>query len=161
MFGSLIYAMFLAPVLSSFILKEPKGDSKNKEFWMLRILNLVYKPVITYFVNNRQMAVWLAGGLIVVGLVIFPKLGSEFTPKLNEGTIVVRLTMAPSISLNESKNTTLIVERRLMRIPEITGVVTRIGRGEVGAHTDPINSAEIYVLLKQKTNGVRMQIKKF
>ncbi len=150
MFGSLIYAMFLAPVLSSFILKEPKGDSKNKEFWILRILNLVYKPVITYFVNNRQMAVWLAGGLIVVGLVIFPKLGSEFTPKLNEGTIVVRLTMAPSISLNESKNTTLIVERRLMRIPEITGVVTRIGRGEVGAHTDPINSAEIYVLLKQK-----------
>ena len=150
MFGSLIYAMILSPVLSSFLLKEPKGETKAKEFWMLRILNRIYEPVITYFVNNRQMAVWLAGGLVVIGIAIFPRLGSEFTPKLNEGTIVARLTMAPSISLNESKNTTLIVERRLMKIPEITGVVTRIGRGEVGAHTDPVNSAEMYVLLKPK-----------
>lgn len=150
MFGSLIYAMILSPVLSSFLLKEPKGEAKAKEFWMLRILNRIYEPVITYFVNNRQVAVWLASGLVVIGIAIFPRLGSEFTPKLNEGTIVVRLTMAPSISLNESKNTTLIVERRLMKIPEITGVVTRIGRGEVGAHTDPVNSAEMYVLLKPK-----------
>jgi cobalt-zinc-cadmium resistance protein CzcA len=58
--------------------------------------------------------------------------------------------MAPSISLNESKRITMIVERRLMDVDEITGVVTRIGRGEVGAHTDPINSAEMYILLKPK-----------
>ena len=150
MFGSLLYAMILSPVLSFFILKEPKGDGEKKEFWMLRLLNRLYEPVVTYFVQNRKMAVWLAGSLIAVGMVIFPQLGSEFTPKLNEGTIVVRLSMAPSISLKESKNTTLIVERRLMKIPEITGVVTRIGRGEIGAHTDPINNAEIYVLLKPK-----------
>lgn len=64
--------------------------------------------------------------------------------------MVLRLTMAPSISLSESARLTTIVERRLMQIPEITGVVSRIGRGEVGAHTDPINTAEMYVLLKPK-----------
>jgi cobalt-zinc-cadmium resistance protein CzcA len=78
-------------------------------------------------------------------------MGAEFTPKLNEGTIVVRLTMAPSISLNESKRNTLLVEKRLQQIPEITKVVTRIGRGEVGAHADPTNSAEMYVILKPNT----------
>jgi len=83
-------------------------------------------------------------------MVIFPFLGSEFTPKLQEGTIVVRLTMAPSISINESKRNTLIVERRLLKIPEIIEVTSRIGRGEVGAHADPINSAEMYVILKPK-----------
>lgn len=62
--------------------------------------------------------------------------------------MVLRLTMAPSISLNESTQITLRVERRLMRIPEVEGVVSRIGRGEVGAHTDPINSAEMYILLR-------------
>ena len=46
----------------------------------------------------------------MIGIGIFPQLGSEFTPKLNEGSIVVRISMAPSISLSESKNTTLAVE---------------------------------------------------
>ena len=55
--------------------------------------------------------------------------------------------MAPSISLRESKRVTMIVERRLMKIPEISGVMSRMGRGEVGAHTDPINSAEMYISL--------------
>jgi len=93
----------------------------------------------------------LAVLLLVIGAMIFPRLGSEFTPKLKEGTIVVRLTMAPSISLKESKRCTMVVEKKLLKIPEVTEVVTRIGRGEVGAHADPINSAEMYVLLKPKS----------
>jgi cobalt-zinc-cadmium resistance protein CzcA len=97
------------------------------------------------------VAVVLAVAILLVGIFIFPNLGSEFTPTLQEGTIVLRLTMAPSISLNESIRTTQIVERRVMKIPEVTEVITRIGRGEVGAHTDPINSAEMYVLLKDKS----------
>jgi cobalt-zinc-cadmium resistance protein CzcA len=56
--------------------------------------------------------------------------------------------MAPSISLRESARVTGIVERRVMEVPEVRGVVTRVGRGEVGAHTDPINNAEMYVLLR-------------
>ena len=83
----------------------------------------------------------LAVVLLLIGAVIFPRLGSEFTPTLQEGTIVLRLTMAPSISLTESTRITQIVERRVMKVPEVVHVVTRIGRGEVGAHTDPINSA--------------------
>jgi cobalt-zinc-cadmium resistance protein CzcA len=58
--------------------------------------------------------------------------------------------MAPSIALTESKRVTMIAERRLMKIPEVRELVTRIGRGEVGAHADPVNSAEMYVLLKPK-----------
>jgi len=58
--------------------------------------------------------------------------------------------MAPSIALTESTRVTLLIEKRLMRIQEINSVVTHIGRGEAGAHTDPVNSAEMYVLLKPK-----------
>ena len=99
----------------------------------------------------RALAVVLALGLLATGVIVFPRLGSEFTPKLNEGTFVIRLTMAPSISLTESTRITQIVERRLVKVPEVTSVVTRIGRGEVGAHADPINSAEMFVLLKDPT----------
>jgi cobalt-zinc-cadmium resistance protein CzcA len=109
-----------------------------------------YRKVVAVFVVRRWLAVALAGGLLLLGGALLPLLGSEFTPRLQEGTLVVRLTMAPSISLRESQRVTQIVERRLMMVPEIEGVVSRIGRGEVGAHADPVNSAEMYVLLRPK-----------
>lgn len=153
MLGSLIFALFLAPVLSYLIMRRPKTitDGQVKENLIIRSLQWMYRPVIRFFVKRRFVAVGLAVLLLLVGVAIYPQLGSEFTPTLQEGTIVLRLTMAPSISLNESIRTAQIVERRVIKIPEVENVVTRIGRGEVGAHTDPINSAEMYVLLKDKS----------
>lgn len=152
MLGSLVFALFLAPVFSNMLMRKPKDDPNQGEQQgrMLVWLMKVYRPIVVLFVKRRSLAIGLATGLMVIGVGIFPFLGAEFTPTLQEGTMVLRLTMAPSISLNESKRITLLVEKRLMTVPEITGVVTRIGRGEVGAHTDPVNSAEMYVLLKEK-----------
>lgn len=151
MLGSLVFALALAPVLSDLLMRRPKNiAAAAKENRMLRFLMTFYRPMVVFFVQRRSLAIALAALLMVIGLAIFPRLGSEFTPTLQEGTIVMRLTMAPSISLTESTRITQIAERRLMKVPEVTGAVTRIGRGEVGAHTDPINSAEIFVLLKPK-----------
>ncbi len=132
------------------ITPRPPGESQTNEVWLVRKLLRLYRPWVAWFVARPGVAVALAAALFVTGAAVFPFLGSEFTPKLREGTLVVRLTMAPSIALEESKRLTLIAERRLMAIPEVTGVTSRIGRGEVGAHTDPVNSAEMYVLLKPK-----------
>ncbi len=152
MLGSLLFAIFFSPVLASFLMKRKKkksGEQNNSgETGLIKWLLMIYRPVITFFVGNRSVAVGISVLLLAIGAFIFPQLGSEFTPKLQEGTIVLRLTMAPSIALTESTRIAQIVERRLMKVDEITGVVTRIGRGEVGAHTDPVNSAEMYVLLK-------------
>lgn len=153
MLGSLIFALFLAPLVSQMLMRRPNKNGKSgeiKENIVLRFFKKIYNPVVSYFVKKRIVAVVLALVLFVAGALIYPRLGSEFTPILQEGTIVMRLTMAPSISLNESIRTTKIVERRIIKIPEVETVVTRIGRGEVGAHTDPINSAEMYILLKDK-----------
>ena len=154
MLGSLIFALFLAPVLSHALLRapgsRPTGESKMDQGLIVGWLLGVYRPLVSHFVAHRSRALGLAVGLMLVGAAIFPRLGSEFTPALQEGTLILRLTMAPSISLTESTRLTLLVEKRVMRIPEVTGTVSRIGRGEVGAHTDPINSAEMYVQLKPK-----------
>ena len=154
MLGSLLYALVLAPVFSDLLMRRPKETSGNdapaKKPLAERVLGRMiawYRPVVAFFVRQRRWAVGLAVGLLAIGALVFPFLGSEFTPTLQEGTIVMRLTMAPSISITESQATTERVERRLMRIPEITDVVSRIGRGEVGAHADPINSAEMYLVL--------------
>ena len=150
MFGSLIFAVILAPVLSHYLLSRSSGIGSGHTFGdrMLERMTSWYRPIVLRFVENRRLAVMVSVGLLVFGIGVFPRLGSEFTPELQEGTIVTRLTMAPSISLTESTRLTLLVERRIRRIHEVSGVVTRIGRGEVGAHTDPVNSSEIIVLLR-------------
>ncbi len=147
--GSLVFALVLAPALSDLLMRAPKRQSSDgdNEVWLVRWMVRMYRPAVGLFVRHRSLAVGLSVALITVGVVVLPLLGSEFTPRLREGTLVLRLTMAPSISLRESTRVTQIVERRLMKVPEIRGVVTRIGRGEVGAHTDPVNSAEMYILL--------------
>jgi cobalt-zinc-cadmium resistance protein CzcA len=153
MLGSLLFALILAPALSQIFMRRPKlrpGSSAGSEGRVIRWLTAAYRPVAARLVSRRWIALALVGVLLALGAVVIPLLGSEFTPTLQEGTIVVRLTMAPSISLRESVETTLRVERRLLKVSEVAGVTSRIGRGEVGAHADPINSAEIFVLLKPK-----------
>lgn len=153
MVGSLVFAVFIAPMLSDVLLRRRK-DAANRPSISERIeqkLLDLYRPMVSYFVENRKLAVIVAGALMLTGASIFPFLGSEFTPTLQEGTLVLRITMAPSIALESSKETALMVERRLMKIHEVDGVVSRTGRGEVGAHTDPVNSSEMYLMLKPKS----------
>jgi cobalt-zinc-cadmium resistance protein CzcA len=152
MFGSLLYALLLAPVASHVLMRRPKSVAEGegpKEAWIVRWLLLPYQPAVTLFVRHRFIAVGLSVAMLAAGLLIFPLLGSEFVPRLDEGDLLIRATMAPSISLEESKETMQRFEKRLMdRFPEVTRVVTRVGRGEVGAHADPVNSAEAFVALK-------------
>ncbi len=154
MAGSLVFALTAAPILIDMLMRRKKKSRSalsGQEPFIVRLLLVPYKPLVGFFVQMRWAAVTLAALMLFIGILIFPRLGSEFTPKLNEGTIVVRLTMAPSISLEDSKINALRVERRILTVPEVTGVTTRVGRGEVGAHADPVNSAEMFVLLTHPT----------
>ncbi len=160
MTGSLIFALFLAPVLSYLLMRpSPKRGASDVSQGAITMLQRLYRPVVGFFVHRRVVAVIIAVALLLCGALVLPRLGSEFTPQLQEGSIVLRLTMAPSISLRESKKITMLVERRVMKVPEVKEVVSRIGRGEVGAHTDLVNSAEMYILLRprEKWRGAKTQ----
>lgn len=149
MLGSMIYTLFIAPVAADIFMRRPKKQEEDQESILVRWLLKPYKPVVEFFVKQRSLAIVLSVVMLAAGLVIFPKLGSEFVPRLNEGDLMVRATMAPSISLEDSRDTMLRFERRLMdKFPEVVRVVSRVGRGEVGAHADPVNSAESFVALR-------------
>ncbi len=157
MLGSVIFGAVLAPVLASVFMKKPKPKRSNPshgEIWIFRTLIAIYQPIVKFFVKRRALAIVVGVFMLLIGAVLYPQLGSEFTPKLQEGTMVLRLTMAPSIALTESTRITQIVERRLMKIGEIEKVVSRIGRGEVGAHADPVNSVEMSVMLKPRDQWI-------
>lgn len=148
MLASLVFTAFVTPPLAS-LLVRPRGQELRRGLAerALAMLEGAYARVLAAVIERSWVAWAAILLLVVVGGATASRLGSEFTPKLEEGTLVLRLTMAPSISLNESRDTAMALERRLIEMPEVESVVTRIGRGEVGAHTDPINSAEMYLLL--------------
>ncbi|WP_108682563.1 efflux RND transporter permease subunit [Methyloceanibacter sp. wino2] len=152
MLGSLLFAIFVAPVLSEMLMKRPSSQDRDKVSFADRLLNGLigaYRPLIQMFVRKRPLAIGLAVAILAVGLAIFPRLGSEFVPRLNEGDLLVRVTMAPSIALEEARETVTRFERQLLEtFPEVDRVVSRVGRGEVGAHADPVNNAEAFVGLK-------------
>jgi len=145
MTGSLFYAALIAPALANTVMRR---SAKVKAVKPDRLAKYISKAS-SLFVKKRFAALLLAGVLLLAGGLAGSRLGSEFTPALEEGDILLRITMAPSISLTEASATTTRVEKRLLAaFPEIKSVVTRIGRGEVGAHADPTNSAESFVELK-------------
>lgn len=153
MLGSLVFAALATPVAAELLMKrrQPTGDAKasHREIWLVRCLLRGYRPLVTFFVGHRRAAIALAVAMLLVGGIVLPRIGSEFVPRVNEGDLLVRITMAPSISLEEARDTVTRFEKRLMNsFPEVSRVVTRVGRGEVGAHADPINSAEAFVALK-------------
>ncbi len=158
MLGSLIYAVIGAPVYAWLFMKKPKrdpegnaGDSNDREIWIVRFLIAGYRPVVSFFVRFRMAAILLAALLLAAGALVAPRLGSEFTPQLQEGSIIANLSMAPSVSLEETKRNTLIAERRILQVPEVASTHSRIGRGEIGAHADPINSVHMMVMLKSQS----------
>ncbi|MBA2881895.1 cobalt-zinc-cadmium resistance protein CzcA [Desulfosalsimonas propionicica] len=154
MLGAMIYSIFQTPALSALLLKRPGSKSSGptapapKEPLVVRALLKPYRPLVGFFVRFRWLAVSLSVLLLVIGALIYPRLGQEFTPRLLEGDIMVNLTFAPSASISESKRNVMLLEKRFLAIPEVSEVVSRIGRGEVGAHSAPVNVSHMNVLLK-------------
>ncbi|KCZ49257.1 hypothetical protein HY3_16010 [Hyphomonas pacifica] len=147
MTGSLIYSVLIAPAMAlSLIRPSDKTRGASEE----RLTRLI-KPLAGFFVRQRMVAISLATLLLFAGGLAATRLGSEFTPAMEEGDVLLRVTMAPSISLTEAQLTSTRIEKRLLdSFPEIESIVSRIGRGEVGAHADPVNSIEAFVALKPR-----------
>ncbi|MGB5831504.1 MAG: efflux RND transporter permease subunit [Thiohalocapsa sp.] len=91
--------------------------------------------------------------LLVGALWLVPRLGTEFVPELEEGTINIRVTLAPSSSLNTALVVAAKLEPILMAFPELTSTSSRIGRAEIGGDPEPVSNIEIYVGLLPQAEG--------
>jgi len=145
MAGSLICSLTISPVLCSLFLKR---QARSTEILVLRMLKERYRRVVQWAVRRPRAVLAGAAVLVAAGLVLLPRLGTEFVPYLDEGSIVVRVTMAPSISLKEALNVTQNLERLLLRFPEVRKAISKVGRSEIGGEPEPVNLSEIYVDLK-------------
>jgi cobalt-zinc-cadmium resistance protein CzcA len=142
--GSLVTALLVSPVLSSYLLRE----GKHAEFVFLRKIKKAYRPRLLWAIANRRVVVLAALAAFVVSLIALSFIGTEFIPTLEEGSILIGVAMAPSISLEKATETVMRLERRITTFAEVDETVSRIGRPEAGSHPHPVNYAEVHINLK-------------
>ena len=144
--GSLIFALLSAPALSFYFLRSKKGVAR--EPFLIRKIKKSYLPFFKQCQKHRKKVFLVTSVVFLAGGSLIPFMGREYIPYLEEGTLHLRATYDPNISLQETISMTTSIEKALKDIPEVTGILSRIGRGEVGSHAHFVNDAEILVQIK-------------
>ena len=116
MAGSLVLTLTLIPVLAALILK-PKEE---RDTWLVRIIKARYLPLLFWSLENKKKIVSGAIGFLLFSLALFPFLGKEFMPQLQEGSIMWRVTSIPSTSLDHSIKISKEIENALSQFPEVS-----------------------------------------
>ena len=142
MAGSLLLTLTVIPVLAALILKP----QEERDTLLVRVLKKRYLPLLEWSLSNKRKVVTSALGVLVATLVLFPFLGKEFMPTLQEGSIMWRVTSIPSASLDQSIEISKDIENALNEFPEVQTTIAMIGRAEKGETAD-VNYMEIYTEL--------------
>jgi cobalt-zinc-cadmium resistance protein CzcA len=142
--GSLLLSLTAVPVVSSFLLKVPGGSHHDGWFERLRAR---YVRHLEAHMNRRGFTLGVAAGVVALAVGSMPWLGTEFMPRLDEGSILIETRKLPSVSLEESVAISTRIERMLLAFPEVREVVTKIGRPDLATEAMGIYQGDVYVLL--------------
>jgi cobalt-zinc-cadmium resistance protein CzcA len=142
MIASLGVALTVIPALATYLFRKPVAHRDN---FVLRAFDSSYRRVLGWSMQHRKTVVGTAAAMFVGALALVPFLGTEFVPVLEEGTLGMRITLAPSVNMQTAVDLSQQVERKLMEIPEITYALDRIGRPELGGDPEDVSNLEWYL----------------
>lgn len=145
MLASLLVALVVIPALATYLFKK---GLRHKDSQVLKPIQQRYERGLQRALAAPKRVVVIAIGLFVASLVLVPFLGTEFVPELEEGTLNIRATLAPSASLDTSLKVAQQLEQQLLTFPEVTYATSRVGRPELGGDAEPVSNIEILVGLK-------------
>lgn len=144
--GSLLFALTYIPVMASVFLKSTVPHDP----WIVRQCNRVHERLRRISMKWPRTVVMIMAGILGVSLIAAPFLGSEFIPTLDEGAINLDVLQVPSISLEEAISNSTEAEKALLELPEVTRVVSRIGRPEIATAPNGPDESDVYIFLKPR-----------
>jgi len=159
--GSLLLALTMIPMLASFSFRKgilPKFAGGGEQHWMER-LNGVYSRMLSRLIDHSSMTVGSAVIALAVALGSLFFIGTEFMPRLDEGSILVETRKLPGVSLTDSVEISKRIEQRLRAFPEIADVVIKIGRPDFATEAMGINQGDTYLLLRPMNTWKRFHTK--
>src|SRR5262245_28152671 len=150
--GSLAFSLTLVPLLCLLLLGRGVAHEHNALVdWLTRI----YRWTLERTLRRPLLVLGSAVAALALALALAPKLGTEFLPELNEGTLWVNLTLPSSVSVSEASQIVSRVRTVIRKFPEVTQVISQAGRPEDGTDPKPINMAELFVDLKPPSEWKR------
>ncbi len=147
LFGSLLLSLSIIPVVSSFILKQ----TPHKDTIINKFFSNIYDPILNFVLNHTKIVVSIALVFLVACFSLIRFIGSEFMPTLDEGDIILSIETPPSISLEQSKDLNLRIQKQLLdQVSEIKSIIARTGSDELGLDPMGLNQSDTFIVLKPK-----------
>ncbi|RKV30291.1 CusA/CzcA family heavy metal efflux RND transporter [Helicobacter pylori] len=140
--GTLVLSITIIPVVSSLVLKA----TPHSETFLTRFLNRIYAPLLEFFVHNPKKVILGAFIFLIASLSLFPFVGKNFMPALDEGDVVLSVETTPSISLDQSKDLMLNIESAIKKhVKEVKSIVARTGSDELGLDLGGLNQTDTFI----------------
>jgi heavy metal efflux system protein len=145
--GALLLTLTLIPALCSMLLS---GDTREGKNVLMDALDRVYRPALWWSLQSRYVVAGGAVALLVVAAVLGARLGSEFIPQLDEGSVVIQPIRIRTAGEKETVKLVTAMERALLTIPEVTTVFSRSGTPEVATDPMPMSLTDSFIMLKPR-----------
>ncbi len=167
--GSLLLSLTVIPVLASLFMKTHSpadGDSGTGEHAgetdgrLMRVLKFVYLPVMDLALRKRKIAVGLALIALIGAASLFPHIGREFMPTMDEGNTVILMEKNPSITLEQSLAMDASIQKAMMELPEVIGVTSRTGADELRMDPMGLNQTDNFLITKPRSEW-KISLKQF
>jgi cobalt-zinc-cadmium resistance protein CzcA len=143
--GALVFSITLVPVLATLAYRRPH---RHRESPVLSLARRAYEPILAGSLRRPGLVLALAGAALAAALVALPRLGSEFLPELNEGSLYITCTLPSNISLTEGRKLVPRITQILRRYPEVSEVLSQLGRPEDGTDATLTNNLEFFAKLE-------------
>jgi CzcA family heavy metal efflux pump len=156
--ASLLVSLTVTPVLAYWLLPRAKIMAHAKDGFLLRRLKWLAGCAIRFSVRHPYPVFGVVLAAVIVSAVAASRLGRDFLPPFNEGTVQVNVVLQPGNSLETSERIAGMVEERLSRIQGVRGFGRRTGRAELDEHAEGVNMSEIIVTLDPGSGRTREEI---
>jgi cobalt-zinc-cadmium resistance protein CzcA len=146
--AAFVLSLTVVPVLTYYFIRP---DATEHETWPLRLASRVYRPVLGGALRARALTLSLGVLALAGAALLFTRLGAEFVPQLDEGDLLVEARRLPGVALTESIATDGRMQRAMLRVPEVSHVVSKTGAPELATDPMGIEQTDVYVALKDRS----------
>ena len=146
MLGSTLLAVTIVPVLCTLLVRGPFHSEERNV--VMRLLLKLYDPALDFALKNRGTVLAAAAIILVGALALVPRMGTEFMPPLNEGSLLFMPSLVPATALSEVKRVMAWQDQVLASFPEVRSAVGKLGRADTATDPAPTEMIETTILLK-------------
>jgi heavy metal efflux system protein len=150
--GALIFTLTLVPLLCKMLLNKNVKERDNK---LVSGLANIYNPALEWSLAKPVRSILIAVSILAVSLLVGTRLGTEFLPQLNEGSVYVRASMPQSVAFSQANIMSAKMRKIFEKYPEVRGVISQNGRPNDGTDPTGFFNVEFFVDLYQKDDWER------